>query len=185
MTVSEVDAPLIAAKGSRSDQPGQGDRDADVPQADQLGKRFNPVFGLAIVVLAIGCGLATFVLLTGLTPIKPTPQVITTLMGLNGILVLIMVLMISWQLATLWRARRKRVAGARLHIRIVTLFSIVAAVPALVVALFATVTLSRGLDAWFSERTQTIVDEAQSVAQAYLEEHDQVLRQALTSIALS
>ncbi len=177
MTLSEVQASALEKL------PAQQDTPLDAPDESLLGRRFNPLVGLAVVMTAICCGLATFVLLTGLTPINPTPNVITALMSVNGVLVLAMIALIGWQLASLWRAQRKRVAGARLHIRIVTLFSIVAAVPALVVALFATVTLNRGLDAWFSERTQTIVDEAQSVAQAYLEEHDQVLRQALTSIA--
>ncbi|CAN0494310.1 unnamed protein product, partial [Discosporangium mesarthrocarpum] len=150
-----------------------------------MGRRFNPKLGLALVVTAIFCGLATFVLLTGLSPITPTPNVISILMGVNGVLVLSMIGMIGWQLAAVWRARRRRLAGSRLHIRIVTLFSIIAAVPALVVALFATVTLNRGLDSWFSERTQSIVDEAQLVAQAYLTEHDAVLREALSTIAFN
>lgn len=179
MTLSEVQA------ASLEKLPSEDEAVLTPPDDTFLGRRFNPLIGFAVVIMAICSGLATFVLLTGLTPIKPTPNVITLLMSVNGMLVLGMVGLIGWQLTALWRARRRRVAGARLHIRIVTLFSIVAAVPAIVVALFATVTLNRGLDAWFSERTQSIVDEAQLVAQAYLNEHDQVLRQALTTIALN
>ncbi len=180
MTITEAEATSLETVPARS--PESAD---DSPHSANLPRRMNPLLGLAVVVLAIVCGLSTFVLLTGLTPIDPTPQLIRTLMGVNAVLVILMILMIGWQIAALWRARRRQIAGARLHIRIVTLFSIVAAVPALVVALFATVTLNRGLDAWFSERTQTIVDEAQSVAQAYLSEHDQVLRQSLSTIAFN
>ena len=43
-------------------------------------------------------------------------------------------------------------AGARLHVRIVGLFSIVAAMPAMLVAVVASITLDRGLDNWFSTR---------------------------------
>ncbi len=180
MTLSDVQTSPIDKVSSPDDLEMM-----DSSEESLLGRRFNPLVGLAVVVTAICCGLATFVLLTGLTPVTPTPNVIGILLSVNGVLVLVMICLIGWQLATLWRARRRRLAGSRLHIRIVTLFSIVAAVPALVVALFATVTLNRGLDAWFSERTQSIVNEAQSVAQAYLSEHDQVLRQALTTIAFN
>lgn len=179
MTLSDVQSTPLEPLSSQEEEG------AIAPDESLIGRRFNPMIGLALVVTAICCGLTTFVLLTGLTPITPTPNVISTLMGVNGILVLGMIGMIGWQLAALWRARRRRLAGSRLHIRIVTLFSIVAAVPALVVALFATVTLSRGLDAWFSERTQSIVNEAELVAQAYLSEHDEVLRQALSTIAFN
>jgi two-component system nitrogen regulation sensor histidine kinase NtrY len=148
-----------------------------------LPGRVPPMLGLAVVVTSIVCGLATYFVLTGLAPFQPTPQLISILLALNGILVFAMLAMITWQVAMLWRARRKQIAGARLHGRLVSMFAIVAALPALIVALFATVTLDRGLDTWFSERTQLIVDEAQTVAEAYLREHDQVLRQALATIA--
>ena len=52
------------------------------------------------------------------------------------------------------QARRRGRAGARLHVRIVGLFSVIAAVPAILVAIVASVTLDRGLDRWFSGRTQ-------------------------------
>jgi len=56
------------------------------------------------------------------------------------------------------------------------MFAVVAVMPAIIVAVFAAVTLNRGLDAWFSERTQTIISNAQTVAEAYLSEHHHVLR---------
>jgi len=67
-------------------------------------------------------------------------------------------------------------AAARLHIRIVALFSIVAVVPAILMAIVASVTLNRGLDHWFSERTRAIVDTSLSIAQAYAEEHARTLK---------
>ncbi|MGI9482514.1 MAG: ATP-binding protein [Hyphomicrobiales bacterium] len=148
-----------------------------------LPGRVPPMLGIGLVGTAVLCGLATCLILTGLTPIRPTPDLIVALLALNGILVFAMLAMITWQVAMLLRARRNRVAGARLHGRLVSIFAFVAALPALIVAIFATVTLDRGLDTWFSERTQLIVDEAQTVAEAYLREHDQVLRQALAAIA--
>ena len=48
------------------------------------------------------------------------------------------------------QARRHGRAGARLHVRIVGLFSVIAAVPAILVAIVASVTLDRGLDRLFS-----------------------------------
>ncbi len=185
MIISNVKAsPLGAITGSPPDASAPfRDAEHDELRSSSIGRRFNPLIGFGIVILAICCGLATFVILTGLTPINPTPRVNTALMGANAMLVLLMLVIVGWPLWVLLRARRERKAGARLHIRIVTLFSIVAAAPALVVAVFATLTLNRGLDALFSERTQTIVNEAQSVALAYLDEHDLVLRQILTMIA--
>jgi len=55
-----------------------------------------------------------------------------------------------------WRivqSRRRGRAAARLHVRIIGLFSVVAAVPAVLVAVVASVTLDRGLDQLFSRQT--------------------------------
>ena len=45
-----------------------------------------------------------------------------------------LVFIIGWQLIALRRARRAKRAGARLHSRLVTLFAVIASVPAILVA---------------------------------------------------
>lgn len=141
------------------------------------------IIGIVVVCLSILAGLATYTILTGLSPIKPTPDIITWLLGGNLVLVLLMVAMILWQIWSLIAARRRGTAGAGLHIRLVSLFSIIAALPALIVAAFAAVTLNRGLDAWFSERTRSIVDSAVTVAEAYMRDHGETARGDIASIA--
>jgi two-component system nitrogen regulation sensor histidine kinase NtrY len=61
--------------------------------------------------------------------------------------------------------------------------SLCSIVPALIVAIFASVTLNRGLDAWFSERTQSIVNTAVTVARSYIDEQAEVARADLGVIA--
>ena len=138
---------------------------------------------MVLVGSSIITGLATYVILTGLTPITPTQDLIIWLLSANAALVGAMALLIGWQVLRLYLARRRGIAGAGLHIRMITLFGVIAAVPAIIVAIFASVTLNRGLDAWFSERTRSIVDTSVTVAQAYMREHSEVTRQALAQIA--
>jgi two-component system nitrogen regulation sensor histidine kinase NtrY len=133
--------------------------------------------------LSIICGLGTYLILTGLAPIKPNRQLIAALMAANLLLVSLMVGMIGWQVWKLLRDRRRGIAGAGLHIRFVGLFSLIAALPAIIVALFATVTLSRGLDTWFSDRTQSVVDSSIAVAQSYVRETSERIRDDVVSIS--
>ena len=66
-------------------------------------------------------------------------------------------------------ARRRQQAGARLHVRIVGLFSVIAVLPAILWRVVASVTLDRGLDHWFSEtHNAQIVENSVDVATAYL-----------------
>jgi len=141
------------------------------------------IAGVAVVVLSIFCGLATYLILTGLAPIKPNRELIMGLMAANLFLVATMAGMIGWQVWKLVQARWQGIAGAGLHIRLVGLFSLVAALPAIIVALFATVTLSRGLDTWFSDRTRSVVDSSVAVAQSYIRETAERIRDDVVSIS--
>lgn len=139
--------------------------------------------GFAVVLGALLSGLATYAILTGLTPVLPTPYIINTLLAINIVLVVAMIVLITWQVIVLWLARNRGSAGARLHVRLVTLFALVASIPALLVAIFASVTLDRGLDRWFSERTRSIVETALVVAHSYIQEHGQVIRTDTAAMA--
>jgi two-component system nitrogen regulation sensor histidine kinase NtrY len=146
-----------------------------VAQASAAGKFWRRV-GLAIILLALVSIGVTFVILMGLTPIDPTRDVITVAMTINGALAAILLGVIAFEILKLWQARRRGRAAARLHVRVVALFSVVAAVPAVLMAILAAITLDRGLDRWFEDRTRQIIDNALTVAQAYLQEHARVLR---------
>jgi two-component system nitrogen regulation sensor histidine kinase NtrY len=139
-------------------------------------RRLPFTLGLITVVLSLCSGLATYVILTGLTPIVPTHLVVVGVLLINLVLVLAMVMIIAWQVTGLWLARRRQVAGAQLHVRIVSLFSVIAVLPAILLAVFASISLDRGLDHWFSVRTKSIIQNSIDVATAYLQEHGQVIR---------
>lgn len=139
--------------------------------------------GFVVVSLSLISALATYLILTGLTPIVPRNEVVLGVLFVNLLLVIAMVAMITVQAVGLMRAWRKKVAGARLHARIVALFSLIAALPTLLLALAATTTFSRALDNWFNRQTVTIVMSSLDVAHAYLEEHGQVIRTDIVNMA--
>jgi two-component system, NtrC family, nitrogen regulation sensor histidine kinase NtrY len=139
----------------------------DIPTSQRL-RGLSGWAALALVILGTITGLSTFLILTGVTPIKPSEKLIDALLFANTVLVALMGAMIAGQIFHLFLERRRGTAGTGLHIRLISLFSMIALVPAILIAVFASVTLNRGLDAWFSERTRAIVDTAASVADAYL-----------------
>jgi two-component system, NtrC family, nitrogen regulation sensor histidine kinase NtrY len=152
----------------------------------QISRRLRGLSGwaaLGLVLLGTITGLTTFLLLTRVTPIEPTEQLITSLLYANGVLVFLMGAMIAGQIFHLLLERRRGTAGTGLHIRLISLFSLVALVPAILVAVFATVTLNRGLDTWFSERTRGIVETAATVADAYLLNASEATRTDIANIS--
>ncbi|MCB1511767.1 MAG: PAS domain-containing sensor histidine kinase [Hyphomicrobiaceae bacterium] len=155
--------------------------DARLPMADTASPAFY--IGLVVVSLAIVSGLATFIILTGLSPIVPRSSVVVPVLFINVLLIVAMIGVIAWQIVGLFQAWRDKVAGTRLHVRIVALFSVIAALPAILLAFAATTTFSRALDGWFSARTRTIIQNSLNVANAYLEEHGQVIRTDIVNMA--
>ncbi len=146
----------------------------------------NPLafwIGLTIVILSLVSGLATYLILTGLTPIVPRNDIVLAVLLINVVLIVAMIAVIGWQAIGLAKAWRDKEAGARLHIRIVGLFSIIAALPAILLAIGATTTFSRSLDSWFTSRTREIIANSLDVANAYLEEHGQVIRTDIVNMA--
>lgn len=139
--------------------------------------------GLVVMVLSLISGLATYLILTNLTPIVPTGEVVLIVVLANAVMILAMVGVIGWQMWGLWQAWRNKVAGSRLHIRIVGLFSVMAALPAILLAIAATTSFARGLDAWFSSRPRQIIQNSVLVANAYLQEHGQTIRNDLVNMA--
>ena len=140
-------------------------------------------FGLAIVVLSLVSGLATYLILTGLTPIAPRNEIVLLVLLVNVVVIIAMLAVIGAQAYGLWRAWRNKLAGARVHVRIVLLFTLISALPALLLALAATTTFSRSLDNWFATRTRTIVANSLDVARAYVAEHGQVIRTDIVNMA--
>ncbi|WP_213775188.1 PAS domain-containing sensor histidine kinase [Bradyrhizobium sp. dw_78] len=128
------------------------------------------------VALALLSACLTFVVLTGLTPIEPTPTVVYSFILINAATILLQVGIIVREVWQVMQARRRGRAAARLHIQIVSLFSIIAVLPAVLVAIVANVTIDRGLDRLFSGPTREAIQNSLTIARAYAYEHAQLIR---------
>ncbi|MEM9999352.1 MAG: PAS domain-containing sensor histidine kinase [Pseudomonadota bacterium] len=151
----------------------------------ERGRAGNSWPGFAIVLAATACVVASFVVLIGLTPIQPTERVTGVAIAVNAIFVLALMWLIGIEVRAVVKARRDRKAASRLHVRIVTLFSIIATIPAIIVAIVASITLDLGLDRWFEIRTRTIVQSSEQVAQSYINENAVNLRDATINMAFA
>ena len=142
------------------------------------------VLGPIAVGLALLSAFITFIVLADLTPISPTHYVVISLLLANAVTVILLLAIIVREVWQVVQARRSGRAAARLHVRIVGLFSVIAAAPAILVAVVASVTLDRGLDRLFSTRTRAAIENSLIVAEAYLRDHAQIVRSDILIIAL-
>jgi two-component system nitrogen regulation sensor histidine kinase NtrY len=149
---------------------------APVPVASRL-------IGAIAVGIALLCATATFVVLAGLTPIAPVHEVVVELLLADLAAGLLLLAIIGREVWVVVRARRRGYAGSRLHVQIVGLFAVIAAVPTVLVAVVASTTLDRGLDRFFSTRTRAMIEQSLIVADAYVSEHAQAIRGEILAMA--
>jgi len=79
--------------------------------------------------------------------------------------------------------RRSRLAGSKLHFRLAGVFTTMSLLPTITVAVFATVSINLGLEAWFSERVQSVVGTSLSAARAYADEQESALVADVLAVA--
>ena len=79
--------------------------------------------------------------------------------------------------------RRAGDAGARLHVKLVFFFSLVAAVPTLLVAVFASFLFQSGVDLWFSSQSRGILENARTLARGYYDQTQRSVADNTTAMA--
>ncbi len=130
-------------------------------------------YALAALLTAAGVVLASSPPETG--PIGPASQVMLVILGFNLVLIVALAGLVGRRVLQLIAARATD-PGARLHLRFVSLFALAAVVPAVIVALFFGVLVTRGVEGWFSERVRTVVENSATVARSYVDEQTGYIR---------
>ncbi len=137
------------------------------------GDRARSIFGVAYVVAVVATAAAVW-----LTVIAPgaraggaggsTGQIALVVLVANLALIAGLAFVIGRRVLAL--ARGAHEAGSRLHLRFVALFSMVAVIPAVLIALVFGVLVNRGVDQWFSDNVQASVENGAVVGRAYIED---------------
>ena len=132
-------------------------------------------FGPYAVGTAVALAILTFLIFAGVTPVLPTNSVVFGLLGGDGIVVAVLLVFIFMEVAKLRAARRAARAGSRLHTRLVVLFSLVAASPALFTAVIATVSVEWAINPAFMKNVASFINESNQSSQLYREQECQSL----------
>src|SRR3954447_23998450 len=138
---------------------------------------------IALAAAALPSGIATYLALTGAPPFGPRPDIFLFLLTLDLVLLLALAALVLKRLVGVWAERRRGLAGSRLQVRLVGLFSLIAVLPTIIVAVFSYLFFSFGIEAWFSDKVRTAISESVEVADAYLKEHQQAIRADALSMA--
>jgi two-component system nitrogen regulation sensor histidine kinase NtrY len=124
---------------------------------------------------ALALAVATFVIFAGFTPIIPTTFVVLAILVGDGLIVVVLLVFIVLEAQRLRAARKITRVGSRLHTRLVVLFSLVAAIPALFTAVIATVSVEWAINPAFMRNVAAFINESGASSQLYRESQCQSL----------
>ncbi|WP_243395785.1 sensor histidine kinase [Sphingomonas oleivorans] len=134
-----------------------------------------PVIEGGTLLAALGMMLFTYFIVAGESAPQRllTPPVVALLLVANLVPTMGLLVLLARRIAK-GRTATSPVGGrGRLHVRLVALFSVIAAVPTLLVVIFASLLFQYGVEFWFSDRARTVLENADRVAQAYVDENRQ------------
>jgi len=108
-----------------------------------------------------------------------SPTLIALLLVANLLPAIALMVLLSRRIANA-RAERRGLGTGRLHTRLVALFSVIAAVPTVLVAIFASILIQSGLEFWFSDRARGMLENTVQLAQStYVNEVKRVDNEAV------
>ena len=169
---------LTTVSDTTSDAPDRGRARLWVRRTG-LGRKI-PAF---LVGMGLFSGILTYVVLSGWAASIHDPGLFLALLTGNLVLLAVIGFLVGRRIWTLVLERRRAVAGSKLYGRLILLFGVIALSPALLVAGFSVAFFEHGLQAWFNEKVRTAIDESTYIAQSYLREHQQNIRDDVLGIA--
>ncbi|HEY8964211.1 MAG TPA: PAS domain-containing sensor histidine kinase [Alphaproteobacteria bacterium] len=138
---------------------------------------------LVLIALAFFMGIMTYRAMTPGSIISGDTNTLILFLNIDLVVLLMLIAAVAHRVVALWNSSRKRIAGSALQAKLVWLFSILVAFPAIVTTVFSVGLFYYGIHGWFDQRVRTAVDESLAVAQAYLSEHQQVIRADILGMA--
>jgi two-component system nitrogen regulation sensor histidine kinase NtrY len=116
--------------------------------------RLIPYIEIGTVIAVIVVAIASYLIATrqGQPGAPLTPPTVAMLMVANLVPAMALLVLLARRVA-MGRTKRSEVGGrGRLHVRLVALFSVIAAVPTIMVVIFASLLFQSGMQFWFSDR---------------------------------
>jgi two-component system, NtrC family, nitrogen regulation sensor histidine kinase NtrY len=130
-------------------------------------------------------GIATGVFLTGLAGTEDplAPSVAATLLVMNLLPATTLLVLFGRRLA-MRRALKVHIGSKELlHVRLVAIFSLIAAVPTLLLVIFASLLFQSGVQFWFSNSARGMLENASALATGYNDDKTRDIRDETTTMA--
>ncbi|MDP3739952.1 MAG: PAS domain-containing sensor histidine kinase [Hyphomonadaceae bacterium] len=136
----------------------------------KIGRATSNVFVALFALAAVIAAGATYLAVTDESPRAAAQPGLLWLLVANIVIIAGIASVIGARVLQLIRENHETEGGARLRLRIIFLFSLAAAIPTVIVAVFLAVTINRSVESWFSKPVYNLVENASAAAQASVDD---------------
>jgi len=163
-----------------TESPLNSDRQGWLQRERASGRFYDRLAWLIAVVLVGAMALSFWFLRHNAEPGNLLSPPLIALLMIANLLPAIMLMALYARRVAVRRAERGGLGSGRLHVRLVALFTAIATVPTVLVAIFASLLFQSGLEFSFSSRARGMLENASAIAQyVYVEEEDRVAAETL------
>src|SRR6059058_3390115 len=164
-----------------AESPVIAEQDSWLQRERASGRFYEGLAWLMLGLLAGMMGLSVWLLRRGAEPGSLlSPPLIALLLIANLLPAIAMMVLYSRRVAVR-RAERGGLGSGRLHVRLLALFSAIAAVPTVLVVIFASLLFQSALDFWFSNRARNMLENTVQIARgSYEAENERVANETVT-----
>lgn len=139
---------------------------------------------LILIVLAVILSLATYYEITEQTKLLvPDPSRVIGLVLLDLIIFLALGIILARKLFQGNSDKNNIDKSSKLQNRIIIAFSLVAAIPTIIVAVFSAYFFNFGIQSWFDKKLSTVLEQSTIVGESYVAEHTLQLKETAISVA--
>jgi two-component system nitrogen regulation sensor histidine kinase NtrY len=139
------------------------------------GRFYDRAAALIAIFLVAMLGLSAWLLTRSAEPGTLLSPPLVALLLIAILLPAIALMALYARKVALRRAEQGGLGSGRLHIRLVALFTAIAAVPTVLVAIFASLLFQNGLEFWSNKRARSMLENASAIAQnVYQREEERV-----------
>ncbi len=141
------------------------------------------VEGIAIVGFVLMTAVAWRTLSAQAEKGQLLPSELTATLLIGMLVPAITILVMLGRRLALRRAAESVGGSGRMHVQLVFLFSMISAIPTLLVALFASVLFQSGVEFWFSDSSRGLLENANKLARGYYEQTQRDVSQETVAMA--
>ena len=144
----------------------------------------NRKITISLIILSFILSIVTFLVFSNSLPyIETTPVIAMTTLSTDVVLLFVLCFKVIRKIVQTWIERKKGSVGAKISTKFILTFALLVLIPTITLATFSSLFFNIGMKSWFNDRILHLAEQSNTIAEAYLEEHNKNIKNNAISIS--